>query len=442
MSTNDVYRVIENHLGIAPSAMPMLTEKFQNFEAVNIQTALDAFGATKGNSMKLMGVTLVPTDIEEAQAISFAGGVTLTELIFAKEVCLGGVSYDLVTCGINERMPVVRAGMYLIDCPDGPLIVFSRTTGMRPFLSRSLDVAAPTIAKAGQFLDNFRRLMRELSLFRGQWMKFDADVFGNVTVSFQEKPDVARDELILQDSVFDAIESHAIGIGKSKMRLAASGRHLKRGLLLYGPPGSGKTHTVRYLASRMRESTLFVLAGSGMKGIEFVSRLAEQVTPAIIVLDDVDLIAEDRAMPGLAPRQLLFSLLDAMDGTREDEDILFVCTTNRAEVVETAIASRPGRIDFAVEIGRPQEHERKRLLDLYAKGLDLRLEDEAAVVDATDGVSASFIKELLRRAWLISQRSDGEFVADAHIQEALAQMLDPLNPLTPKLLGSVNADWS
>src|SRR5260370_11065246 len=88
----------------------------------------------------------------------------------------------------------------------------------------------------------------------------------------------------------------------------------------------------------------------------------------MVVLEDVDLVATDRDYtPDGNP--LLFSLLDAMDGVGADADVTFVLTTNRADILETALADRPGRVDLAGEIPRLHARCRERLLPVYARDL-------------------------------------------------------------------------
>jgi hypothetical protein len=120
----------------------------------------------------------------------------------------------------------------------------------------------------------------------------------------------------------------------------------------------------------------------------------------MVVLEDVDLVATDR---DYAPdgNPLLFSLLEAMDGVGADADVTFVLTTNRADILETALADRPGRVDLAVEIPRPDARCRERLLGVYARDLTVDADLEQ-VVAGTEGVTASFIKEMIRRAVLAS----------------------------------------
>jgi ATP-dependent 26S proteasome regulatory subunit len=111
-------------------------------------------------------------------------------------------------------------------------------------------------------------------------------------------------------------------------------------------------------------------------------------------------------------------------------------TTNRPDLLEPALAARPGRIDQATEIPFPDAGSRRRLISLYDDGLDLRLEDADSIVARTEGVSASFIKELLRRASLIAAEEGGDLVVeDRHVTEALDELLVAGGTLTLRLLG-------
>jgi ATP-dependent 26S proteasome regulatory subunit len=146
---------------------------------------------------------------------------------------------------------------------------------------------------------------------------------------------------------------------------------------------------------RMSGCTVILMTGQAMQFIEPAAALARRLQPSMLVLEDVDLVAQDRSFgPDSSP--LLFSLLEAMDGIGADADVTFVLTTNRAGMLERALVDRPGRVDLAVEIPKPDEQARERLLRLYAGTLELEA-DIAPVIAATEGVTASFIKELNRR---------------------------------------------
>jgi ATP-dependent 26S proteasome regulatory subunit len=142
--------------------------------------------------------------------------------------------------------------------------------------------------------------------------------------------------------------------------------------------------------------------------------------------------------PGQHP--LLFQLLNEMDGLAEDADVVFVLTTNRADLLEPALAARPGRIDQAVVLDLPDADARRALFELYRGPLTVdttRLDD---VLARTEGVTASFLKELLRRAALLAATrtpEGGELAVSADdLDTALEELLDTRNAMTRTLLGS------
>jgi ATP-dependent 26S proteasome regulatory subunit len=118
--------------------------------------------------------------------------------------------------------------------------------------------------------------------------------------------------------------------------------------------------------------------------------------------------------------------------------VLFVLTTNRADLLEPALAARPGRVDQAVELPLPDAEGRRRLLALYGEGLDLALGGDHALIEELDGVSPAFIRELLRRAALLSaEGSEGVLRVTAdHLRRALDELRQGAGELTNTLLGA------
>jgi ATP-dependent 26S proteasome regulatory subunit len=167
--------------------------------------------------------------------------------------------------------------------------------------------------------------------------------------------------------------------------------------------------------------------------------LARLLQPALVVIEDVDLIARDRADMGPCEESLLNKLLNEMDGLNEDSDILFLLTTNRPEDLEAALAG-PGRVDQAIEVPLPDAIGRAKLISLYGKRLPL---DEAIVAEAArriEGTSCAFIKELMRRLAQASlMRDGGKSVTSHDINEALDDMLFSGGRLNAQLLGGAQA---
>jgi ATP-dependent 26S proteasome regulatory subunit len=314
--------------------------------------------------------------------------------------------------------------------------------GPQPDVTVEIVASDPDTARTA--VAEIRRLAIEHSVYRGHVVSFEAsplNMRGENLLVFQRRVPLARADLVLPEGVLEGVEQHIHGVARHHDLLLAHGLHLKRGVLLYGAPGTGKTHTVRYLMGLLPETTIVVLSGAALRFIGEACALARDLQPAMLVIEDVDLIAEDRnRMVGSAP--LLFQLLNEMDGLGEDADVAFVLTTNRPDVLEPALASRPGRIDHAVELPLPDAEGRRRLIDIYRGTLDLELADPAAVIERTEGVTASFIKELLRKAALVAADEDSERlrVTDEHLRAALDVLLDERNILTRRLLGSGASD--
>jgi ATP-dependent 26S proteasome regulatory subunit len=151
----------------------------------------------------------------------------------------------------------------------------------------------------------------------------------------------------------------------------------------------------------------------------------------------VDLIAQERT-ENRCP-QVLHDLLDEMDGLGTNADCVFLLTTNRPEMLEPALAARPGRVDQAVAFPLPDADCRRRLFEVYGAGLNLVDAHLPGWVERTEGVSPAFIEELLRKASLLAAER-GETaqplpIRQADMEQALRELVFFGGELTQKLLG-------
>jgi hypothetical protein len=349
---------------------------------------------------------------------------------------VGPVSYARVATGPTTDRRVIMIGISMLQLDGVPLVAMHRAANKRFGRDEyALEMLCPEPAVVDRYLTLITELMTEHSVLRGQVISFQADHFEHhdpgSTLRFLERPDVTADQVILPDGVLERVSRHVVGIGARREALAAAGQHLKRGVLLYGPPGTGKTHLVRHLLSQTPETTAVLLSGRTLGLLNDATKLARANQPAIIVLEDCDLVAEER---GGDTNAALFETLEALDGLDGDADIAFILTTNRPDLLERALVERPGRVDLAVQIDKPDTDARRQLLALYAGDLALSSEALAEAADRTDGATASFAKELIRRCVL--QAADvGETPGDDHLLAALEEMTSESETLTRTLLG-------
>lgn len=425
-------QVLREHLGVDPRDVPTVNEMLAPIRQADSDAAVRALVDESGGG-RLLGI---------------GGGdqrwhMSLSDMVqsFHLRVPVGPVEYTSVQIGPGEERSIVAMGLWLFRAGDDPVAVLVRMQKPQYGARAGLEVLAPGEGVAQRVLVRIRALMNELSVLRGKVLSLVAEEFGDTLgdqpVTFHRRPEVGADRIVLPPGTLDRVERHVLGIGEHRALLTEHRQHLKRGVLLYGPPGTGKTLTVHHLIGAAAGTTVILLSGRTLAYVTLAAQTARALEPAIVVLEDCDLVAEERTMDGSSP--LLFEVLDALDGLSPDADVVFLLTTNRVDVLEPALAQRPGRVDLAVEIPRPDLSARRALLDLYAGGLgfsDDALDDVAAT---SEHMTASFMKEVTRRAVLMAA-DEGVALSDDHLKHAVEEMMADASAMTRALLGSSDAD--
>lgn len=426
-------RRLREHFGADPAKFAIVSEKITDANHPNLHLAIEAFASAPQRTFELVGVSSNAAafmGISLAQLVSGGGG-----MMQGAGPSEGPVSYTTVALDGDRVLACTQLGLYLIREGDIRLAIFVARTerGFRDGIK--VEVLAAARETADGCLAEIRSSMRKRNVYRGHVVSLSVHD-QNLQVSFHHLPRITREQIILPAGVLERIERESIGFSTHAERLHAAGRHLKRGMLLHGAPGTGKTLTAMYLAGRMPDRTVLLITGRSMGLLEQACAMARMLQPATIILEDVDLIAEERTRQNGGCAPLLFELLNQMDGLADDADILFVLTTNRPDLLEPALAARPGRIDQAVEVPAPDTECRRRLFELYSRNLKVSAPIEA-YIERTAGASAAFIRELLRKAALFAADDGGELEVEArHFDEALHEMIVEGGDLTRSLLGA------
>jgi len=190
-----------------------------------------------------------------------------------------------------------------------------------------------------------------------------------------------------------------------------------KGIMLYGPPGCGKTLLARAVATESEANFITIKGpevfskwvGESEKAIREVFRKARMASPAVIFFDEFDSLVPGRGMgyanSGVAER-VISQLLTEMDGLVSLEDVVIIAATNRPDIVDPAIL-RPGRFDRLIYVPEPDNESRLEILKIYTKKMPLAKDvDIPQLVTRTKKYSGADIEALCREAGLNALRND------------------------------------
>jgi ATPase family associated with various cellular activities (AAA) len=384
--------------GVSPSEIVTAAREFPVTSRVDVQIALEQLFAERGGA-KLLGIHSPMNQETPTMAHLFTAGPFPMDL--------GPLQHDEVDIGDETPVRCLKSGLWLSREDEmpfaillGPSMRFGQVGGVH------VEIAIPVGERGAQLSKEwFRNLELRVAAgrtYRGRVISLENyyDYSGRSgAVKVHRLHKVNREDVILPQKTLQLLDRNVAMFIAARDRIKGLQFSTKKGLLFYGPPGTGKTHTIHYLASQLPEHTTLLITAEqvGLLGEYF--RLARFLQPAMMIIEDVDLIARERVqMQNPGQEMLLNKLLNEMDGLREDADVLFVLTTNRPDQLEPALASRPGRIDQAIEFPLPDEEGRTKLVKLYSRGLDVPESLMDLIVRRTKGASPAFIKELMRRS--------------------------------------------
>ena len=202
--------------------------------------------------------------------------------------------------------------------------------------------------------------------------------------------DITLDDLIeLPDSGAEQIINEIESFWKKEQHFREFGFLWKRGVLMWGPPGGGKTSTLQVISQRIIDMggiSIYVTSpGLTAKGLATLRRV-EPNRPLVVMIEDIDAVISEHGEP---------DLLALMDGELQIDNVVFIATTNYPERLDKRFINRPSRFDVVKKIGMPTDQARAVYISNKNKRLVVGSEEMAKWVEATAGFSMAHIKELI-----------------------------------------------
>ncbi|MCL1905486.1 MAG: ATP-dependent zinc metalloprotease FtsH [Clostridiales bacterium] len=249
-----------------------------------------------------------------------------------------------------------------------------------------------------------------------------------------DRKKVTFDDVAGVDEVKEELQE-VVEFLKDPRKYNAMGARIPKGVLLYGPPGCGKTLLARAVAgeagvpffSISGSDFVEMFVGVGASRVRDLFEQAKKHSPCIIFIDEIDAVGRQRGA-GLGGghderEQTLNQLLVEMDGFATNEGIIVMAATNRPDILDPALL-RPGRFDREVTVDAPDVLGRKQILDVHAKGKPFENDvDMDVVARRTPGFTGADLANVLNEAALLSARHDKKKIGQPEVEQAVERVI-------------------
>lgn len=284
-------------------------------------------------------------------------------------------------------------------------------------------------------------LMKEIldkeSIYRGKAIRIDSltlgdDDLGNPTAgapSFIDVSGASLDKVVLNREVEGELEDYVLTPIRYPSAAATLGIRRKRGVLLHGPYGTGKTLTSQVIAKVATDNGMTFIYSSNPFNLAGVYRFAMQYSPAVLFVEDVDKVVGG---PRSTEMNEVLNILDGIDS--KTAEVMTVFTTNELGTIHQAF-ERPGRIDVIIEINEPDAEAAARLVRLYAKDALDPAANMERIGEALAGNIPAIIAEAVKRAQLSALSRAAGLSSDVKITAEDIERASHSLSVTRKLLG-------
>lgn len=336
---------------------------------------------------------------------------------------------ETVEIGFGETVQVPVGKLAISGIPGD--ISASPTTDPRgvPVLAIHGEVKKMDLFKIQRLVNRTREIVKEASIYKGKAIKLVTKENGDMDITSKPKfintKNIHPEQLVLNENELRQVE---LSIWTPIINTDACIQHkipLKRGVLLEGPYGCGKTMTATVTAKKCEENGWTFIMLENVLGLKQALEFARRYEPAVVFAEDVDRAVAVRDERGN-------DILNTIDGVlSKDSQIMTVLTTNYVEKLQPAML-RPGRLDAIISIREPREEAAEKLLRSYGQGLIAMNEDISKAAAETAGSNPAFIRETIERAKIAMIMERRQQVTCQDILDATLGMKAHIELLKPK----------
>jgi AAA+ superfamily predicted ATPase len=332
---------------------------------------------------------------------------TVERLAWVLEDCNFSVEWSLIHIDVDKKVNRVNNGQFFIFNGTDRYIFESKTGYHDNYFFKIISRKDAKVS-GKDLLEKFLKYVEEHNFLRGK--KIDP----NCSFIKLDKT-YTWDDIILSEKLKTDIRQNLSNLIEHRNIYRDNGLKVRRGLIFSGPPGVGKTNLIKILCSTIDWTVIWVSPKhlENPRRVSTIMQLAKDLSPSVIVLEDIDLYGSSREMNGNPT--VLGELMNQLDGVEGLVDIITIATTNREEVLEKALLDRPGRFDRVIKFGFPEQEERLQMLELFAStvGKDKSFTWKELSEKPTDKMSGAQIREVISQG--VIQAVDAGSVKDGKI---------------------------
>jgi cell division protease FtsH len=293
--------------------------------------------------------------------------------------------YCTINTDYDKLDNAMCAGYMLLEKEDSKLVISLK-------IDYHYAASAVIIGNRKKVVRDFARGIRELAqgknLYRGKKIEYGG------FIQFLKLPVKAWDDLALDESLKEEIRTNSVDFLNRKAELVKYGINPRRGIILAGEPGTGKTLIGKIIMNQSPGITCISAVSGNLASVKYIHELyslARDLKPSIVFLEDIDLIGEDRRrIKGAA----LPALLAELDGVEECADVVTIASTNFLDSIDDALRKRPSRFDRIIRLPLPSLEQRRGFIRYLSRKIPMSEEVQEYMACRTENLTPAQIQEV------------------------------------------------
>jgi SpoVK/Ycf46/Vps4 family AAA+-type ATPase len=278
--------------------------------------------------------------------------------------------------------------------------------------------------ESAQLVKRIKKQEKDNNLYKNKSFTLESVYGVGLLPKFIKTPKVNAEQVIIKDEIAEIIQSNVLDVFLKKKEYEENQIPTKRGILLEGAPGNGKSSLVKYINSTLEGKVTFIYVTDGVirsaTDITEIFALARAYQPCVLVFEDIDTIGLSRSMPS-GGNNFTSELLAQLDGLESLENFVIIATTNHAELIDNALKNRPARFDRRIRIELPNAELRKAMFKSFLKEKRVKLTEEE-INDLSGKITNKFSGALIKEAIITAKMyalKNKETTSYEHIKQSI-----------------------